>query len=99
MTGEQLLLQVHPVQRCDLLCHLLTCHILQKGHVKIGRLYRWRTGEVLGQILGELKKKKKNYLKIRLIIFQGNLLDAAVEEGANQTKGCRGLVFLEVGHD
>ena len=74
---------------------------MQKGYVKVGRLYRWRTGEVLGQILGELKKKKKkkNYLKIRLIIFQGNLLDAAVEEGANQTKGCRGLVFLEVGHD
>ena len=57
MTGEQLLLQVHPVQRCELLCHLLTCHILQKGHVKVGRLYRWRTGEVLRQILGDLHIK------------------------------------------
>ena len=30
-----------------------------------------------------------NCLKIRLIIFEGNLLEAAVEEGANQTKGAR----------
>ena len=57
MTGEQMLLQVHPVQRCELSCHLLTCHIVQKGYVKVGRLYRWRTGEVLGQILGELQIK------------------------------------------
>ena len=51
-----MLLQVHPVQRCEL-CHLLTCHIVQKGYVKVGRLYRWRTGEVLRQILGELQIK------------------------------------------
>ena len=50
-----MLLQVHPVQRCELSCHLLTCHIAQKGYVKVGRLYRRRTGEVLGQILGELQ--------------------------------------------
>ena len=83
MTGEKMLLQVHPVQRCEL-CHLLTCHIVQKGYVNVGRLYRWRTGEVLGQILGKLQI---NLSKIRLIIFQGNLLEVAVEEGANQSKG------------
>ena len=38
-------------------CHLPTCHIVQKGYVKLGRLYRWKTGEVLGQILGELQIK------------------------------------------
>ena len=86
MTGEQMLLQVYPVQRCELSGHLLTCHIVQKGYVKVGRLYRWRTGEVLGQILGKLQI---NLSKIRLIIFQGNLLEVAVEEGANQTKGAR----------
>ena len=52
-----MLLQVHPVQRCELSCHLLTCHTVQKGYVKVGRLYRWRTGEVLRQILGELQIK------------------------------------------
>ena len=52
-----MLLQVHPVQRCELSCQLLTCQIVQKGYVKVGRLYRWRTGEVLRQSLGELQIK------------------------------------------
>ena len=57
MIGEQMLLQVHPVQRCELSSHLLTCHIVQKGYVKVGRLYNWRIGEVLRQIPGELQIK------------------------------------------
>ena len=71
------------------------------SHCAEGICKRWRTGEVLGQILGELQIK---LFENKMLIFQGNLLEAAIEEGANQTKGCslvgrRGLVFLEVGHD
>ena len=66
MTGEQTLLQVHPVQRCELSCHLLTCHIVQKGYVKVGRLYRWKTGEVLSRSLGN---SKQNCLKTWLLLF------------------------------
>ena len=32
-----MLLQVHPIQRCELSCHLLICHIVQNGYVKVGR--------------------------------------------------------------
>ena len=52
-----MLLKVHPVQRCELSCHLLTCLIVQKGYVKVGRLYRWRTGEVPGQTERETERQ------------------------------------------
>ena len=53
-----MLLKVHPVQRCELSCHLLTCLIVQKGYVKVGRLYRWRTGEVPGQTERETERQR-----------------------------------------